>query len=260
MTEQTQKLPENVQLDVNGKKTTYGFLPAVGSQLDCFYDLTWGDNQRNNTRYRPAQGEENAAYLEFCLRTMAEWIEGKALRFPSIVTTFPVTPKKNFGRLEGALIISPDLDGRAMQDTDPTYTRPDTTGFVLSEGGIYTEGDKKLVPQDRWYTEDFPQKSDENNGALIALCGVRGAEALVKTLKEAGKTFYVLNNDPAHLPIPLQSYGGTISMSGDWNRISAPKNSLPSLFIEGEKACLNVRGDGRRSGYAARVLREKNQS
>ncbi len=224
----------NITYPTKEKPTRYALPPATGTHSQCFAD---GNYKGKVTR---PTAEEIVAYADGCLREQNEWANQAQVRFPTNnYLRFPVTltivpkDKKRFGDLEGAMLFTSDLEGLGI--SRKVAIPKDLSGWTVSEGGIYVQGDKKLVPYEKWYPQ---YQWNAKHGSVIALCGVDGAEILERVAKDTGRT-----NKPSWRVNP--------------NGISEPENRVPVLSGSvRDRLGVDCNGNGNDvNGCAARVLK-----
>jgi len=219
-------------IDVNTIK--YKIPPATGTHKEVFQELSADE------KVETAQGKKIVAYAHGALvYRKNEWADQERIRFPSYnYLRFPavltVIPKrKEFGDLEGGMLIDPDLAGEGIEKQ--IDIPEDLSGWKVSDGNILIKDTRIFLPYNTWYKDQW----DEANGVPIALAGgVEGAEALAKTAKDSGRNYK-----------PLLKVNPT--------EISSPEKRVPFLYGSGDDRLFLVCGylGDFRCGCAAGVLK-----
>lgn len=174
------------ELTIDGELVKYALPPKTGTHGEVFQALSAADETLS-----VAKGRKIVAYAHGALvHKQAEWANQNRiffpsrnyLRFPAVLTMVPRNRK--FGDLEGGMLIDSDLEGEGIEKQ--TVVPEDLSGWEVSDGGILVRNGRIFVPYEKWFKEQW----DENNGAVIALCGgLEGAEALVRTAKDSSRSY-----------------------------------------------------------------------
>ena len=174
---------------IDGKPVRFGIPPVIGTHSQVFQALS------ADKRLNPAQGKEIVAYAHGALvYRKNEWADQNRirfpiknyLRFPEVLTIIPITQNKQFGDLEGGMLIDSDLEGVAGQGIERKIEVPkDLTGWMETPSKLLVQGKRIFVPHHLWYAD----KWNEKNGALIGLAGEEGAESLARTARYSGRNY-----------------------------------------------------------------------
>ena len=194
-----EKQPNLAELFIDGNSVNYRIPPVTGTHSECFSE------SNSNEEVRRATGKEIVAYAYGALaHKKNEWADQERILFPTkkylrVPVVLTIVPKiKEFGDLEGMMIVDKDLKGEgiAMETEVPT----DLSGWIMSEYGILERNGRIAVPYDKWYKEQW----DEDNGAVIAIFeGKDSASLLAKTAKDSGRKYRPLwKVNPVKIIIP----------------------------------------------------------
>jgi len=221
------------ELSIDDKRIKYSIPPKIGTHQEVFQSL-FADK-----RLKTAQGKEIVAYANgaLCYRKN-EWADQERirfhtknyLRFPVVLTIIP--KREEFGELEGGMLVDLDLEGKGIEKQ--TEVPKELSEWKASEGGIFVKEQRIFVPYAQWYKEQW----DEDNGAVIALCGgLEGAEALARTAEDSKRS-----------DKPLWKI--------DVNNINAPEKRVPVLDGDGNRLLLDCDDHGcSRCGCGVGVLK-----
>jgi hypothetical protein len=174
------------ELFLDGTAVRYRIPPAIGAQQEVFSAIS------SDKTLKVPQGGEIVAYAHGALvYKKNEWADQNRIRFPTqnylwfplVLTNIP--RRKEFGDLEGGMLVDClELEGKNIEEK--TEIPKELAGWKVLEGGILTKDKRIFVPYDLWYKEQW----DENNGAVIAICGgAEGAQALARTAKDSKRDY-----------------------------------------------------------------------
>ena len=175
------------ELAIDGKPVRFRIPPAIGTHSEVFQALSV------DKTLKIARGKEIVAYAHGALvYKKNEWADQKRIRFPTLnYLRFPevltiVPMRKEFGDLEGGMLIDSDLEGQIGQGINrQTEVPKDLIGWTETPSKLLVKDKRIFVPFNLWYTDEW----NERNGALIGLVGEDGAEMQAKTAKDSGRNY-----------------------------------------------------------------------
>ena len=229
------KKTDVAEIIVKGVYYKFKVPPAIGTHSECFSQLS------SDSSIKVAQGIELAVYAVGALdsKRQNEWLNQDLIKFPTqnylrVPVVLTIVPKrKEFGELEGGMLVDSDLEGKGVaMDTE---VPEELSEWTVDESGLLVKDNRIFVPYNNWFKEQW----DENNGAAIAFFEREGAEMLVKARIDSGRTY-----------APLWKV--------DVNKITIPERRVPVLdgFDDDrlDLFCSVSGGDGDRAGCASGVF------
>ena len=194
-----EKQPNLAELFIDGNPINYRIPPVTGTHSECFSE------SNSNEEVRRATGKEIVAYAYGALaHKKNKWAYQERILFPAkkylrVPVVLTIVPKrKEFGDLEGMMIVDKDLKGEGI--AMKTEVPANLSGWIMSEYGILERNGRIAVPYDKWYKKQW----DEDNGAVIAIFeGKDSASLLAKTAKDSGiKDRPLWSVNPVEITIP----------------------------------------------------------